>query len=155
MSSDDTTHLRVKISGPDVTAEDAQEIGNATKDLVEMVIELQTGAHVDIPMTIRRMCDGCEAYAPDDGLPSNWKHLPDGTDLCEVCAGERSKSMSGFSTQLIVDADRTEHGWEIVLRFDAEGMEAAWTGVSDEGLSDVAHELGVAVIDAILRERNA
>jgi hypothetical protein len=56
-----------------------------------------------------------------------------------------------FSTQLIVDADWTAEGWEIVVRFDADSMEAAWSGVSD---ADLPGLIGEAMADAVAADRD-
>lgn len=57
-----------------------------------------------------------------------------------------------FETQLIIDADRGDDGWEIVVRFGPEDCEAAFTDMSDAELQALAPNLGEVIIAAILRE---
>lgn len=59
-----------------------------------------------------------------------------------------------FSSQLIIDADEGQHGWEIVLRFDAESMEVAWTDLDDDELRNLAPAIGSALVEAIIAERD-
>lgn len=56
-----------------------------------------------------------------------------------------------YSTELIIDADMTDHGWEIVVRFDAESMEAAWTDVSD---ADLPGCIGEAMAATLIADRD-
>lgn len=39
-----------------------------------------------------------------------------------------------FSSGVIIDADYSDHGWEIVVRLYADSAEQIWTGVNDAGL---------------------
>jgi hypothetical protein len=52
-----------------------------------------------------------------------------------------------YSGQLIIDADMTDHGWEIMLRWDSTSAEAAWSEVDDETLPDlIGGEAAAALI---------
>lgn len=52
-----------------------------------------------------------------------------------------------YSGQLIIDADMTDYGWEIALRFDADSAEAVWSDVDDETLPDlIGGEAAAALI---------
>lgn len=59
-----------------------------------------------------------------------------------------------FSSQVIIDADEGQHGWEIVIRLDQESMEAAWTDVDDDGLRKLAPDIGFALVETIIAERD-
>lgn len=56
-----------------------------------------------------------------------------------------------FSTQLIIDADWTEHGWEIMLRFTPEDMVTGWSGLSDVQLAGI---FGSEAALALINERD-
>jgi hypothetical protein len=59
-----------------------------------------------------------------------------------------------FSTQVIVDADLTATGWEIVVRVDAESLECAWSDIPE--LDTITEDVGRAVVETILAmEREA
>lgn len=55
-----------------------------------------------------------------------------------------------FSTEVIIDADLSETGWEIVVRLDAESVEAAWSDLSDAQLQSVSAAIGRTVVDSII-----
>jgi len=64
-----------------------------------------------------------------------------------------------YTGQMIVDADVTPLGWEIVLRFGPEDMEAAWSASQDAPLGDeelhvLAPHIGEAIVKALIRDRN-
>lgn len=54
--------------------------------------------------------------------------------------------------QLIIDADMTPHGWEIVLRADAESQEAAWSGIQD---ADLPEAVGATIAHKLITFRDA
>lgn len=56
--------------------------------------------------------------------------------------------------KLIIDADWTEHGWEIVLRQDQIAA-AAWSGLSDEEVeSDTFNQMvGTEIARALIQAR--
>jgi hypothetical protein len=56
-----------------------------------------------------------------------------------------------YDGQLIIDADMTDFGWEIVLRFDAESMETAWSDLSDAQLPEA---IGAAAAAALIADRD-
>lgn len=56
-----------------------------------------------------------------------------------------------FSTQLIVDFDFVEYGWEVSIRFDAESCEGSWSGLSDLELTTL---VGSALAQAAISERD-
>lgn len=56
-----------------------------------------------------------------------------------------------FVSVLKLDADHTEHGWEIVLRFDSDDCEGAWTGVTDKQLPEI---VGPHIAAALIQERD-
>jgi hypothetical protein len=67
--------------------------------------------------------------------------------------------MSLYSGQMIVDADMTRQGWEIVLRFDAESAEAGWAATNenvyldDDALRVMAPHIGTTIIEALIADR--
>ena len=66
--------------------------------------------------------------------------------------------MTGYSEQIIVDADVTEHGWEVIVRFDAESMEAGWSAAEDVPLGDdelraLAPQIGEAIVEALIADK--
>lgn len=60
---------------------------------------------------------------------------------------------TGYSGQMIIDADVTEHGWDIVLRFSPDDMEAGWSGIHDNGLRLLAPAIGTAIVEALIHDR--
>lgn len=58
--------------------------------------------------------------------------------------------MAPFCSELKLDADYGAHGWEIVLRFDAESMEGAYTDLTDEQLPGI---VGEPIAAALIAER--
>lgn len=56
-----------------------------------------------------------------------------------------------YSGQLIVDADMTATGWEVVVRFDAESMEFSSCDLTDEDLDDL---IGTGMAAAFIADRD-
>jgi hypothetical protein len=55
-----------------------------------------------------------------------------------------------FSSALILDADHGPDGWEVALRYDAESLEEAYAGLTDEELPGV---VGPVIARLLIAER--
>lgn len=57
-----------------------------------------------------------------------------------------------FCSNLILDADHSpDSGWEVVLRFDADSMEGAWSDLTDAELPNI---VGPHIAAALIAERD-
>ena len=56
-----------------------------------------------------------------------------------------------FCSQLIIDADYNDDGWEIAFRFDSESMEDAYSDLTDEQLPGV---VGAPMAKILILERD-
>lgn len=56
-----------------------------------------------------------------------------------------------FCSELVIDADYGENSWEIVLRYDAESNEGAWSDMSDADLPAV---VGPNIAALLIQERD-
>lgn len=60
-----------------------------------------------------------------------------------------------YSGQVVIDADITEHGWEVTLRYSPEDAISAWSGLAgDLELTAIAHSIGNAVVKALIADKN-
>lgn len=84
--TDERQIVNVHISGDGVTLEDAQEVAEATRDMLNAVQEsMGLPANVEIVGDIQRMCDGCNKTVPANGeLPVGWVSA-NGMDYCAEC----------------------------------------------------------------------
>src|SRR4051812_36604706 len=96
---------------------------------------------------------------PNCGLPVGEEPGP-GDLPCNVCGQGMGMNWTPnggitemFSTQLIIDADEGQHGWEIVLRFGPDDMEASWTDIDDDQLRKAAGHIGTAIVEAVIADR--
>lgn len=97
---------------------------------------------------------------PNCGLPVGEE--PGSGDLpCNVCGQGMGMNWTPnggtpemFSSELIIDVDEGQHGWEIVVRFGPDDMVVGWTDIDDAELLTLAPNIGAAVVEAILAERD-
>lgn len=83
---------------------------------------------------------------PDSTSGYNDAHID--TALRTIVAPLKQKMR--FSSQIIIDLDETDHGWEVVARLSSEDMSGAVTEVSDDALlAAVTSCAGAALADVL------
>lgn len=58
------------------------------------------------------------------------------------------------SDEIIIDADYTNHTWEIVARHGPEDMVGAWTDLTDDQLRVKASLIGERLIEELIAVKN-
>lgn len=90
---DDPVTLSISATPPFKSAEDAEDAGRATADLLRTVAEVMGQPDPVISMVVKRLCDGCGTTAPSADLPDDWTTRSD-DDFCPRCSLPSSSGVS-------------------------------------------------------------
>lgn len=78
------SEIRIVVSGSDVTATRARDVGAAYCDLFAAVAEAQGTSARLVVTGVKWMCDWCERTVPAETKPARWINR-EGLDYCEIC----------------------------------------------------------------------